>query len=354
MGRTQPKYQRLNELLLDRIAQSEWRPGDRLPSERQIAEEYGVAYMTVRNAVSRLVQTGQLRRIRGRGTFVVEPDEPDRRPSLGLLLTPNWHSLDPFYFPPIVTGFVEKANELGYQAHLADRTEPLLEFLRFRELHVSAVACVLLGREDLVDADALLDRGVLVVAINHYGGARRIPAVSPDNRGGAYQAARHLVALGHRRFAFLEGPEGNLDAHERLRGVQIALREAQIPLSALTLWPGGFLEDSGYERGLAMLARGSLPSAVISVSDLAAIGLLKAFAENGIRCPDDVSVFGFGDFRLSAYLTPALTTVRLPLRDLGVRAAEALVAQCHGVRLDPVRLDCPLVFRDSVAAPSVG
>jgi DNA-binding LacI/PurR family transcriptional regulator len=259
--------------------------------------------------------------------------------------------MDPFYFPPLVSGFVERAEELGYRVHLADRSEPLLEFLRFQELRVSAVACVLLDHADMVDADALLDKGVLVVAINHYGGARRISAVKADNQAGSYAAARYLLDIGHRRLAYLAGPRYNLDAGERRRGVQKAISDAGLPDHALTVYEGGFLEDSGYERGKEIVRRRRLPTAVISVSDLAAIGLLKAFREEGVRVPEDVSVCGFGDFRLAAYTAPTLTTVRLPIEELGRRSASALIDLYQGYRPEVHVVDCPLVLRDSTAAP---
>lgn len=351
MARSQPKYHHISEHLLARIVKGEWEPGERLPSEQQIAEEYGVSYMTVRNAVSSLVESAKLRRIRGRGTYVAELIDHDRRPTLGLLLTAKWHSVDPFYFPAIVDGFVEKAESYGFQVSIADQTEPLLDFLNLRRRNVSAVACVVLGESDLVECDDLLDRGVSVVAINKYGGSRRVPSVSPNNREGAYLAAKHLLALGHRSFAFLHGPDGNFDAIERHKGVEAALKEHGIPSRHLRVLEGGFMEESGYERGLHLAASADLPTAVIAVSDLAAVGLMRAFAEKGIRIPDDVSLFGFGDFRLSAYLHPSLSTVRLPLKEIGSHAALALVEQCRGVRTDAVSLPCPIIVRESVAPP---
>lgn len=351
MARSQPKYHHISEHLLARIVKGEWEPGERLPSEQQIAEEYGVSYMTVRNAVSSLVESEKLRRIRGRGTYVAEVVDHDSRPTLGLLLTAKWHSVDPFYYPSIVDGFVEKAESFGYQVSIADQTEPLLDFLNLRRRNVSAVACVVLGEADLAECDDLLDRGVSVVAINKYGGSRRIPSVSPNNREGAYLAAKHLMALGHKSFAFLDGPEGNFDSIERLKGIERAFKEHDLPARNLRVLEGGFMEESGYERGIHLAASGDLPTAVMAVSDLAAIGLMRAFAEQGVRIPQDVSLFGFGDFRLSAYLTPSLSTVRLPLREIGAHAALALVEQCRGVRTDAMSLPCPIIVRESVGSP---
>ncbi len=353
MPRTQPKYHHISENLLHRLNKGEWQAGDRLPSEMQIAEEYGVSYMTVRNAISELVKDAKLRRIRGRGTYAVPLEAPDTRRSLGLLLTARWHSVDPFYFPPLVDGFVQRSSELGFQVHIADQTEPLLDFLTLKKLEVSAVACVLLGEPDLDECDGLLDRGVLVVAINNYSGSRRIPTVCPNNWRGAYDATKHLIDLGHRQFAHLQGTEGNFDAMERLRGIQSAMVDSEISLSQLELLPGGFMEDSGYSRGKEFVDRSSKATAVLAASDLSAIGFMRALSEAGMRVPDDVSVFGFGNFRLSAFITPSLSTVELPLKEIGRRAADALVEQYRGMRSDMITLECPLIIRESAGPVNI-
>ena len=337
--------------LQERLSNGSFKVGQQLPSEPLLAQEYGVAYMTIRRAITTLVEQGHLYRVRGRGTYVAEPPSLDQAPSIGLLLLRNWHSIDPFYFPPIVAGFVEHAQEQGYQVHLADRSEPLLELLRFHELHVRAVACVMLEHDDLQDADDLLDRGVMVVAINNYGGLRRVTSVSPNNRQGAYEATKKLLELGHKDVIFLSGPKLNLDALERRKGFEMALKEAGITVNPDMIVETGFLEDRGYAQGKQLLKRKTLPTGIVSVSDLAAVGMMKALQEGGVRVPEDVSIFGFGDFRLAAYMSPALTTVRLPLEEIGRQAADALITQHRGGRVETVHLDCPIIWRESVAAP---
>jgi DNA-binding LacI/PurR family transcriptional regulator len=337
--------------LQERLSKGTYKVGQQLPSEPLLAQEYGVAYMTIRRAITTLVEQGYLYRVRGRGTYVADPPSLDQAPSIGLLLLRNWHSIDPFYFPPIVSGFVEHAQAQGYQVHLADRSEPLLELLRFHELHVRAVACVMLEHDDLQDADDLLDRGVMVVAINNYGGLRRVTSVSPSNRQGSYEATKMLLNMGHRDLIFLSGPKMNLDAFERRKGFDAALKEAGIAVTPDMIIETGFLEERGYEQGKQLLKRSTLPTGIVAVSDLAAVGMMKALQEEGVKVPEDVSIFGFGDFRLAAYMTPALTTVRLPLEEIGRNAADALITQHRGGKVDTIKLACPIIWRESVAAP---
>ena len=343
-----PKHHAITEDLEAKIRSGDLAAGSCLKSEPQLAIDYGVAYMTIRRALTTLVEKGVLYRVRGRGTFVADANPADNRPSLGLLLLRNWHSIDPFYFPPMVSGFVERAEEQGYQVHLADRSQPLLEILRFHELHVRAVACVLLDLPDLEDADALLDQGVVVVAINHYGGLRRVTSVSPDNRKGSYNATRALLELGHREFVFLGGPKFNFDATERRRGFETAIKEAGDSVRRQSIIEAGFSEEAGYEQADKLLKKGKLPTAFVVASDLPAIGLMKRLREGGISIPKDVSVIGFGDFRLAGYVHPALTTVKLPLDEIGRKAADALIAQYKGGRAETLKLDCPIIWRETV------
>jgi len=348
--RSQPKYLALYDLLVQRIRSGEWEPGCQLPSEPQLAEEYGMAYMTVRQSIHALVNEGLLYRVHGRGTFVATHAQ-DVRPSLGMLLLPNWYSVDPFYFPPLVTGFVERANELGFNVHLAERSKPLVELLKLKELRVPAVAAVIHDKSDLLDAEALLNQGVLVVAINRYGGSRRIPAVCPDNRGGAYQATLKVIELGHRHIIHLAGPKWNYDAIERRKGVELAYRASGLPKDGLKIMEVGFAEEQGLVAAKRILAMLKPPTAVMSCNDPVAMALVRGLKRGGLRVPEDISVCGFGDMRLSDLFDPALTTVRLPTDELGRRSAEALVALYRGVRHEPVNLPCPLVWRETVAVP---
>lgn len=351
MPKAQPKYLHLYEQLAARIRSGEWAPGDRLPSEPQLAEEYGVAYMTARQSIHALVKEGLVNRTHGRGTFVAEPESLDKRPSLGMLLLRNWYAIDPFYFSPLVEAFVQRADELGFQVHLADRSEPLKEQLKFTELRVRAMAMVLHDHDDLRDAESFLNQGFAVVAINRYGGSRRVPSVSPDNRGGTYEATLKLIELGHRQVAHIMGPRGNFDALERRKGVELAWKASKLPSEDLRFFEAAYTEESGYQAAKRILQSKALPTAVVCVNDLTALAAMKVFSQAGLRVPEDISVFGFGNMRLTPFFQPGLTTMQLPTPELGKKAAEALVALYRGVRLEPVRIPCPMVWRESVAPP---
>jgi LacI family transcriptional regulator len=154
-------------------------------------------------------------------------------------------------------------------------------------------------------------------------------SIRVDNRGGAIAMTRHLLALGHRRIAFVRGPEDNHDAEERLRGYREALGRGGSGASALEL-AGDFREDAGYRAAAPLLAAKPRPTAVFAANDAMAIGLLFAFRERRVRVPGDVALAGFDDIPIARYLTPPLTSVRVPIDELGRLAVERMLGLLDG------------------------
>jgi LacI family transcriptional regulator len=150
-------------------------------------------------------------------------------------------------------------------------------------------------------------------------------AINVDNHGGAFAMVRHLVGLGHRRIALLCGPAENADARERLRGYRAALLAAGIKPSPELEIPGDFSEESGHRAGQRLLAVEPRPEAVFAANDSMAIGCLFALREAGVAVPGDVALAGFDDIPIARYVTPPLSSVHVPIAELGERAMERLL-----------------------------
>jgi LacI family transcriptional regulator len=150
-------------------------------------------------------------------------------------------------------------------------------------------------------------------------------AINVDNHGGAFAMVRHLAGLGHRRIALIRGPEENADARERLRGYRDALRAEGIEPSPELEIPGDFSEESGYRAGRCLLALEPRPEAVFAANDSMAIGCLFALREAGVEVPGDIALAGFDDIPIARYLTPPLSSVHVPITELGTRAMERLL-----------------------------
>lgn len=150
--------------------------------------------------------------------------------------------------------------------------------------------------------------------------------VTIDNFGGAVEMVRHLHQIGHRRIAFITGPIDNRDAAERLRGFRETM-QLLAPEPQPLIVHGDFNERSGFRAGQQIAALAERPDAVFAANDMMAIGCLLALQEAGIRVPEDVAVVGFDDVPIARLVRPALTTVAVPIADLGTVALERLVAE---------------------------
>jgi LacI family transcriptional regulator len=164
-----------------------------------------------------------------------------------------------------------------------------------------------------------------VVVLNSTTEGDDIDSLSFDNYGGAVSMVRHLAAVGHRLIAFITGPEGNHDAHERLRGYRDALRELGLPHSPQHELPGDFTETGGYRAGAQLLALAPRPDAVFAANDETAMGLTFALRDAGILVPRDISLAGFDDVPIARVMSPPLTSVRTSIVELGERAMQRVV-----------------------------
>jgi LacI family transcriptional regulator len=151
-------------------------------------------------------------------------------------------------------------------------------------------------------------------------------ALSVDNDGGARQMVAHLLAVGHRRIAFIQGPPGNRDAAERESGYREALA-SRAPDSPVVVLRGDFSEESGYHAGQQVLALRPRPDAVFAANDMMAIGCMAALRDAGIRVPEEIAISGFDDVPMARYVTPPLTTIQVHIAELGGQAMELLGEQ---------------------------
>ncbi len=175
-------------------------------------------------------------------------------------------------------------------------------------------------------------------------------SIGCDNLGGGRQAGAHLAALGRKRVAFLGDASSHYpEFHDRYRGCDQALREAGAAMDAALQIDAESSEDSGYAAARTLLERGSRFDAVFAASDLIAIGAMRAFAERGLRIPEDVAVIGFDDIPAARIATPALTTVFQDTNRAGELLVDALVGLVNGEAVDSLRLPTSLVVRKSTS-----
>jgi len=175
-----------------------------------------------------------------------------------------------------------------------------------------------------------------------------VDTIRPENAAGAQALARALVALGHRRFAVLAGPRGLLTARDRLDGFRAGLAEWNMPLEDAQVVYGAFTRDGGYQAMSAVLAApGPLPDCVFAVTDVMAMGALARLRAGRLQVPADIALAGYDDILTLRDVHPPLTTVRLPLRQMGQMAADLILAEDHEHQPRVVPVPGEVILRDS-------
>jgi len=176
-------------------------------------------------------------------------------------------------------------------------------------------------------------------------------SVVPDDYRGGYDATRHLIELGHRRIAYINGPADWIASKERLQGYLAALQEAGLTPDPKLIERGDWSMESGKEATERLLSRTRF-TAVFYANDIMAFGGLQILKKRGLSVPGDVAVVGFDNRAIACWCDPPLTTVQLPLENIGRRAALELIRliEEHGevsTSLYRIQEHCPLVIRAS-------
>jgi LacI family transcriptional regulator len=181
-----------------------------------------------------------------------------------------------------------------------------------------------------------------------------VASVTVDDEAGGALATQHLLSLGHRRVAHIAGPQNADTARRRLRGYTSALQAAGLDPRSEWIAETAFDEAGGHVAATRLLRLEPRPTALFVANVRAAIGALAAARRLGLRVPEDVSIVGFHDAPFTAYLDPALTTVRMPLAEMGRQAVDSLLALLGGQPVADVMVASPaeLVVRASSAPHS--
>jgi LacI family transcriptional regulator len=289
------------------------------------------------------------------------------------------------FFMEAATGMERRLNQDGCVMALSSTHSDVEEEARL--LHALAgqgVRGILLTPSDtaLTVAHEVVGRGIPVVLFDSPATPPDMPSISVDDQKGAELALTHLLELGHRRIAFLNGPRRVRQARDRLAGVRRAVSLAarrsaggagrpasrrpspndkvdlvEIPLESFTANAARdrvhqLLLDAGIHAGPAPRPLpASFPTAFFCANDLIAFGAMTALRDAGVRVPTDVSLVGFDDIPMASEMSVPLTTIRQPMEELGWAAAEALFATADGAPVGHRKFLPSLVERASAAPP---
>jgi len=333
-----------------------------MPTIHEVAQKANVSITTVSHVInkSRFVsEEVQLRVLSSMEELGYRPNaiarslRRGRTLTIGLILP---DSANPF-FAEIGRGIETKAFNNGFNAILCNSDgDPQKEALYIDVLlkkQIDGLVLVATGNHPET-LETLKKSHIPIVIVD-----RKIPLpnadiVLVDNRIGGYLATRHLISLGHVRIGCVSGPSNLTPSGDRVLGYKEALVEAGIPIDEGLILTGDFQLASGRSNTLELLNLSHPPSAIFLSNDLMAIGAIRAALENGREVPRDLAIVGFDDIELSSYITPMLTTVRQPTKNIGEEATELLIERINNSTSPTKSLLIPpeLIIRDSCGGKS--
>lgn len=276
--------------------------------------------------------------------------------SVGLLV----HEIGDPYFTEIASGVLRVGVREGLTVQICHTgRDPQQELEQIRTLIANRVGAIIIAGSGFVDpsrqsaAKADLQNyrrfggRVAVIGRHHLG----VDAVLPDNETGGRVVAEHLLSLGHRRIGVVTGSQSLTTIADRMSGIEQAFAAARLSPDRMSVVEAPFDRQGGRQAADEILRSHPGVTAVLAMNDAMALGVLSALRERGISVPREMSVTGFDDVAVAADVAPALTTVRLPMSDMG---EQALLMALKEPSARPRRRSaaCELVVRDSTARPS--
>jgi DNA-binding LacI/PurR family transcriptional regulator len=258
-------------------------------------------------------------------------------------------------FSVVVQYALEAAAANGFNVVLVNSHEdPDLEETLIKSLLRREINGVLLTRvsdESRVVA-AIARRNLPIVVIDRAFEHENVSNVVLNNHRAGCLAAEHLLGLGHREVACITGPLKIGLSRDRLKGFQATLAGAGVGLAPSHLYEGNFLYDTGIRGVRALAERGARYTGLWAMNDLMGFGSIRALTEAGLDVPRDVSVLGMDDLEIAEMVTPPLTTIHYPIKELVERAMELLISQIttREFRTETIMLEPSLTIRRSTAA----
>lgn len=261
-----------------------------------------------------------------------------------------------YFFAQMLHGIQDKIREIDYDLvlygvnHVEQASTHLMRTLKAG--HIDGVLYISMDLpEDFIERGKLFKTPVILVDRYH----SDFPSLTVENVKGAFTATSHLLKLGHRRIALINGDPKSVPAREREVGYKNALKKFGLINPPLIVTPkqhlkeDGFNKDAGYEAAMEILSMGrhKHPTAIFVASDVQAIGVLQALREKNFRVPQDMAIIGFDDIDLAKNL--GLSTMHQPIYDMGVLGVQRLLERLDNPQKPPCheKFEPTLIIRDS-------
>jgi LacI family transcriptional regulator len=274
----------------------------------------------------------------------------DRTNTIGILVD---DLLSPFT-PPIVRGIQDYLNKTGFLSLIVNSDwDPDQEQAAIKTLLSRPVDGIIFVEYSHQTASDVLERSNKPhVFVHRLFGSPIKNSVVPDDYHGASLATTHLIDLGHRRIGYINGPENWHTCRARLSGYQDTLAGHHLPFESSLVQPGDWEIESGYAGALNLLKLAVRPSAIFAANDPMALGAIYAIQDAGLRVPEDVAVVGYDNRNFTKTVRPRITTVSMPVIEMGGVAAELLLRQIAEGRKEEeeIKVKGQLIIRETCGA----
>ena len=179
-------------------------------------------------------------------------------------------------------------------------------------------------------------------------------SVIPDEAYNAMIAVNHLIQMGHKRIGYISGPSSYWSSYDRLMTYRRVLEAEGLEIDESIIHKGDWHVPSGYKAAQEILSTNPLPTAIVAANDQMAFGAIRAIQDKGLRVPDDIAVVGYDDDEFAKVSNPTITTVRLPLFEMGQVAARHLLDQLNGdaPSAEEIQIKSNLIVRQSCGSPA--
>ncbi len=360
----QTLYRKIYESIKSNILNHDLKPGDKLPTDQELTEQFRVSRITATRAMKELEQDGYVKRIRKAGTFVNDIVEISQKKtsdnSVIAIILPFGESIG----FDIIHGAQEEALKHGVMVTFYNTCQDgTLEYSivqKMLEMKVVGLAVYPCTRNDNIElfSQLLIDKVPLVFLDRPIFGLP-VPVVSSDNRMGMYNMVSHVLEKGHRRVAFVcNSITQQWTESERFIGFTSAMIEHGMPVNKSYIiqtkeYTGDKMMAIGeYIETIAnkFLAMDAMPTAIVCSNDIYAVNLSECFQKKGYRVPQDFSITGFDNTYLSPSSSVPITTVEQPFRQIGASAINVLMQMINNsdYKGEEQRLSTKLIERESV------
>jgi GntR family transcriptional regulator, arabinose operon transcriptional repressor len=345
-----PMYQQIREYILDRIREQQWQPNDQIPSENELAEKFNVSRITIRGALSKLIEEGMIYRIQGKGSFIssqpigekaiYEGSRENGKKKIAYLMP----RLDNLFTANLLSGIESEISVNGYHLIFCKTHDSReIETKLLREMMAMNVEGIIIypaaGEKYNEEILKLTLNNYPLVVVDRYLRGVETNCVCADNFEGARTAVAHLIEMGHSKIGFVSCPaqtttsiedrlagydsalkEHDLQAEHRLKYLQIDMKQANFILT------DGQADESTKRQIMTFLQENPDLTAVLAVNTAVGLSTMEAARELQISIPDDLSVIFFDDYEASSFSAIPPTCVSQQEYQLGREAAKLLVS----------------------------